>query len=47
MFRWWTCSAGRGWVKLGPMSVAWFPFIDVVYVLEIHWMNRLAWDTLV
>lgn len=44
MYRWWTFSAGNGWIKLGPLTISWFFwFCDVNGgpAIEICWNNRL------
>jgi hypothetical protein len=35
-YRWWTCSGGRGWLKLGPISFGWTD----VFGLEVFALCR-------
>lgn len=47
MYSWWTISAGRDqslalwWLKLGPVSLAFYRWFDGEPCFEIHLLNRL------
>jgi hypothetical protein len=40
-YRWYTFGRGPGWLKLGPVTFAWFHLSDGRLCVELHWQNRL------
>jgi hypothetical protein len=44
-YRWWTCSVGfgqigGGWLKIGPIAFAWYPWVTGRWIYEAHLLHR-------
>lgn len=38
-YRWWTVMAGRYFVKLGPVSIAWYRWFDGRWRVSVFWFS--------